>query len=118
MILKLVTSLVGCLAGGWMIFDGIHVMLRGKYFGPDKPGPWSVLFTKLGVDPFSLGPLFILLGILWLVFLLAMLAGQPWGWYGAIAVAALSLWYLPLGTVLSIVYLGLLLVGKSRLVGG
>ena len=118
MILKLFAAVVACTAGGWMIFDGIHVMVRGKYFGPEKPGPWSLLFAKLGVDPFSVGPLFILLGVLWLVFLVAMLAGQPWGWYGAVVVAAASLWYLPLGTVLSVVYVGLLVAGKSRMIAG
>jgi len=50
------------------------------------------------------------LGILWMVFLIALLSGQRWGWYGAVATALATLWYLPLGTLLSLVYLGLLLV--------
>jgi hypothetical protein len=112
MITKLLTALIALLAGGWMIFDGVHVMLRGKYFGPAKPGPWSVPFLKLGIDPFRLGPMFILFGVIWLVFLVAMLAGQTWGWYGAMIVAVASLWYLPLGTVLSIVYMALLWWGN------
>jgi hypothetical protein len=111
-LLKVLITAIGSLAGGWMIFDGIHVMLRGKYFGPDKPGPWSILFSRVGIDPMRLGPMFIALGALWLVFLIAMLSGRGWGWYGAAAVAVLSLWYLPLGTILSLVYLGLLYFGN------
>jgi hypothetical protein len=57
-------------------------------------------------------------GALWIVFLIAMLCGQTWGWYGAAAVAIASLWYLPLGTILSLLYLGLLYFGKVRAVGG
>jgi hypothetical protein len=111
---KILTAVVGLLAGGWMVFDGVHVMLRGKYFGPDKPGPWSVLFARVGIDPFRLGPLFIVLGTLWLVFLVALLCDRTWGWYGAAGIAVLSLWYLPLGTILSLLYLGLLFFGMTR----
>src|SRR3954469_24887119 len=105
---KLPIMLVGLLAGGWMIIDGAHVMLRGKYIGPDKPGPWSVPFVRAGIDPFRLGPLFVAMGVLWLVFLAANLSGQRWGWYGGVIVAIASLWYVPLGTLLSLIYLCLL----------
>ena len=105
---KVFLALVGLLAGGWMIVDGVHVMLRGKYIGPPKPGPWSVPFVRMGIDPFRLGPLFVVLGTLWLIFLVATLSGQTWGRYGAGVVAVASLWYAPLGTVLSLIYLALL----------
>jgi hypothetical protein len=101
-----------------MVFDGVHVMLRGKYFGPDKPGPWTVLFSRVGIDPFRLGPMFVAFGVMWILFLTAMLFGRTWGWYGATAVAILSLWYLPLGTILSLLYLALLLFGNTRALPG
>jgi hypothetical protein len=111
---KILLALIASLAGGWMIFDGLHVLLRGKYFGPDKPGPWSIPFSRLGIDPFSLGPLFILFGALWLLFLIATLCGQTWGWYGALATAIASAWYFPLGTFLSLLYVTLLYFGNVR----
>jgi hypothetical protein len=116
MFTKLLASLVALLAGGWMLFDGIHVLLKGKYFGPDKPGPWSLLFTRLGIDPFKLGPLFILFGLLWLAGLALVLTGKPWALYASGAVAIASLWYLPLGTLLSLVYLALLFFMLPRAV--
>src|SRR5215208_2696307 len=111
---RIAIALVGTFLGGWMIFDGVHVMVRGKYFGPEKPGPWSVLFSRMGIDPFRLGPMFVLLGVLWIVFLIAMLRGETWGWYGAVVVAVATLWYLPVGTVLSLLYLALVVFGRVR----
>ena len=113
MILKLAMSVVALLAGGWMIFDGIHVFVRGKYFGPERPGPWSVPFARLGINPFSLGPLFVILGALWLVFAVAALAGRGWGRTSGTAVAIASLWYFPLGTILSLIYLVLLYATRA-----
>jgi hypothetical protein len=115
MIGKIILTVIGLLVGGWMLFDGIHVMLRGKYFGPEKPGPWSALFIRAGIDPFKLGPLFVTFGLLWILFLIAMLSGQTWGRWGAIAIAIATLWYLPVGTVLSIVFLVTLLVRNPSL---
>jgi hypothetical protein len=113
MILKLAMAVVSLLAGGWMIFDGVHVLARGRYFGPDRPGPWSIPFARLGVNPLALGPLFIGLGLLWLVFTAAALSGHGWGRVGGAIVAVASLWYFPLGTMLSLVYLALLYAART-----
>lgn len=98
-----------------MIFDGVHVLLTGKYFGPEKPGPWSDLVSSVGVDPFNLGILFIILGVLWLLFLVGMLLNRSWAWYGAVFAAVATLWYLPVGTFLSALYIALLFVFRSKL---
>jgi hypothetical protein len=111
---RFLAAAVAALIGGWMLFDGMHVLVRGKYFGPDKPGPWSVPFARLGVDPFALGPLFIMLGSAWIVFPIAGLCGHTWGWYGAAIVAVATLWYFPLGTILSLAFLALLSFGVLR----
>jgi hypothetical protein len=113
MILRIAIALVACLAGGWMIFDGIHVLVRGKYFGPDKPGPWSSIFIRAGIDPFRLGPLFVVLGAAWIVALIALLAGAKWGWFGMLGIAIATMWYLPLGTVLSVICIAMLLLSRT-----
>ena len=115
MITKVVASLIALLIGGWMIFDGIHVLRTGKYFGPEKPGPWSNVVAAIGLDPFRLGVPFIALGALWLVFLFAMLLHQSWAWHAALLTAILTLWYLPVGTILSLLYISLLFLFRSRL---
>ncbi len=118
MVAKLSISLITLLVGGWMIFDGIHVLSTGKYFGPEKPGPWIDLVTAMGLDPFKFGVSFITLGILWLGFTSAMLLGQNWAWYAAVITAVLTLWYLPVGTVLSVIFIVLLIVFRSSLISG
>ena len=115
---RLLAAAVAALMGGWMVFDGLHVLLRGKYFGPDKPGPWSVVFQRLGIDPFALGPLFIVFGAAWFAFTIAGLLGHMWGWYAAAVVALATLWYFPLGTILSIAFLALLYLGVLRNASG
>lgn len=65
--MKILITVLGVLNGGYMLLDGIYVLLNGKYIGPEKPGPWSNLFEKLNLDVFKLGPLFIVLGILWFI---------------------------------------------------
>ena len=115
MIAKVIISLIALLVGGWMIFDGAHILITGRYFGPEKPGPWSSIVSAVGLDPFSLGGPFIVLGALWLLFLVSMLLHQSWARYGALVVAVATLWYLPVGTVLSLLYIVLLLAFWSRL---
>jgi hypothetical protein len=115
MVAKVIASLIALLVGGWMIFDGIHVLTTGKYFGPEKPGPWSDAVAAIGLDPFRLGVPFIVLGVLWLLFLAALLLHQSWAWYAALLTAILTLWYLPVGTILSLLYILLLFVFRSKL---
>lgn len=115
MVAKAMISLVAMLVGGWMIFDGTHVLTTGKYFGPERPGPWSNLVIAIGLDPLKFGVPFVALGVLWLLLLVLMLFHQTWAWYGALIVAVATLWFLPVGTVLSLSYIAMLFVFRSRL---
>lgn len=53
--MKWIAILLALLNGGFMLFDGIHVLLKGKYIGPEKPGPWANLFYKLNIDYLNWG---------------------------------------------------------------
>ena len=104
----LVLSLIN---GLWMLIDGVYVIANGKYIGPEKPGPWASLIGLTGVDVFKLGPIFILFGIAWLAFVVGTFANTGWSRSFGIALSILTLWYLPFGTLISIIVLiGLLLV--------
>jgi len=103
--------------GLWMLIDGIYVMLNGKYIGPEKPGPWSSLLSVTGVDIFKLGPMFVGFGIAWLVLAFGLFTGSSWTYWLGIVVAALTLWYLPFGTIISLIVLIALIFFNDRTIG-
>jgi hypothetical protein len=113
--MRILISILALLNGGYMLFDGIYVMLKGKYFGPPKPGPWANLFYKFDVNVFKLGPLFIIFGLLWLAWLYGFWTHQSWAYTAGIILSVISLWYLPVGTLFSVIILVLLLTAKSKL---
>lgn len=94
--------------GLWMLIDGVYVLMNGKYIGPEKPGPWASLIGFTGVDVFKLGPVFFLFGLAWLIFAGAVWADASWSRVFGIVLSVLTLWYLPFGTLISIIVLLLL----------
>jgi hypothetical protein len=53
--MKILISILALLNGGFMLLDGLFISLKGKYIGPEKPGPWAEIFYKMNVDVFKLG---------------------------------------------------------------
>jgi hypothetical protein len=88
-----------------MLIDGVYVMMHGKYIGPEKPGPWASVIGMTGIDVFKLGPVFIAFGVAWLVFAGAMFGQTSWARSFGIVLSIATLWYLPVGTLISIVVL-------------
>ena len=113
--MKILITILGLLNGIYMLLDGIYVMIKGKYIGPEKPGPWANLFYKLNTDVFKLGPLFIIFGIMWLAFLYGLWTNQTWTYTFGIIISILTLWYLPVGTLLSVIVLLVLIFAKLKL---
>jgi|SRR5215210_6248693 len=107
--MKIFLLIIALVNGGFMLADGIHVMLKGKYIGPPKPGPWSILFDKLHINVFQLGPVFVIYGVAWLVFAYGVWTGQDWTKTFGILLSILTLWYLPFGTLISIISLFILI---------
>src|SRR6185436_20216652 len=113
--MKIIITILGLLNGCYMLIDGIYVMLKGKYIGPEKPGPWANLFYKLKINVFDLGPLFIAFGLLWLFWLYCLLIKQGWTYTLGIIISILTLWYLPVGTIFFLIILLTLLFAKQKL---
>jgi hypothetical protein len=112
--MKILLAIIAFINGGFMLLDGIFVMLKGKYIGSEKPGPWANFFYKLQVNVFKLGPVFIVYGLVWLVFLYGLLSGQSWAYKLGLIIAVLTLWYLPVGTLLSIITLVVLIWFRQK----
>lgn len=113
--MKFIIIILAIITGGFMLIDGIHVLLKGKYIGPPEPGPWASLFYKMKVNVFKLGPLFIAFGLVWLVFASGIWMQRSWSFPLGIAISILTLWYLPVGTLISIAVLILLLAARAKL---
>jgi hypothetical protein len=113
--MKWIVIVLGVITGGFMLIDGIHVLLKGKYIGPPEPGPWASLFYKLKVDVFKLGPLFIAFGLAWLLFVASLWMQRSWSFPLGVAVAVLTLWYLPVGTLISVIVLIVLFAARTKL---
>jgi len=114
--MKTLITILGFLNGGYMLLDGIFVMIKGKYIGPEKPGPWATIFYKLNIDVFKLGPLFIFFGLLWLVWLYGLWTNQTWAYPFGIIISILTLWYLPVGTLFSIIILLVLILARQKII--
>lgn len=113
--MKILITILAFLNGGYMLLDGIYVMLKGKYIGPEKPGPWASLFNAMQVNVFKLGPLFIGFGLLWLAWIWAFWSSQSWAYTYGIVISVLTLWYLPVGTLFSLIILFVLLFARHKL---
>lgn len=114
MLVRWALGVVAFVVGGWMVADGVRVLRTGAYFGPPTPGPWRHVVSAVGLDPFSIGPVFVGLGIAWLAaYAWLLAAGGRAAWWACVAVAALTAWYLPVGTLLSLVALVLLVANRA-----
>jgi hypothetical protein len=107
--MKIIVIVLSLLNGLYMLADGIYVMINNKYIGPEKPGPWSNIFSSLNIDVFKLGPLFITFGVGWICFVIAYLYNMNGAFLLGVIMSILTLWYLPAGTIFSLVVLVLLL---------
>lgn len=106
-----VVLILAALTGAWMLFDGARALLTGDYVTPKtgahagQLGPWASLLTRIGLDPRStfVKLLHVAAGAAWLLGVYSMLVGAEWGAAALWTAAFLSIWYLPFGTIASLV---------------
>ena len=106
------------LNAGWMAFDGGRALIAGDYFTPraGQLGTWSKVVGAVGIEPrsTSMKVIFLIYGLAYLGSTAALLLGAPWGWWGALLLAALGLWYVPFGTLINLIVIVLLLLPALR----
>lgn len=108
--------------GGWLAFDGGHALVTGDYVTPKsgqyagRLGPWSKLVAAAGIDPRStlMKVIHVALGATWILVIICFTLGLRWAWWGMILCAGAGLWYLPFGTLLSVIQIVLLLLPAIR----
>ncbi len=104
------------LQAGWMTFDGTRAFLVGDYVTPSSGeyagqlGPWAKVVASVGIEPRSslMKSIFVIYGVAWLIIISNFALNQAWGWLAMLIVAIGTLWYLPFGTISSIIQIVLL----------
>ena len=108
--------------GVFMTFDGLRALLVGDYLTPTSGpyagqlGPWSDVVSAVGIAPRSspMKVLFVLFGVAWLWAIAGFLRRRPWSTRALAIVAVATLWYLPVGTLMStLVLIGLALLRRQ-----
>jgi len=120
-----VVLLLAFTEGGWLAFDGGHVLVVGDYVTPrtgrfaGQLGPWSRIVSAVGIGPRStfMKSVHLILGAAWLVVIVAFALQYEWAWWGMLACAGASLWYLPFGTLLGVVQIVILFLPPLRPTG-
>jgi hypothetical protein len=120
--LKWIVVVIALVAGGWMLFDGLHAFATGDYVTPasgaraGELGPWAALVEALGIEPRStlMKTVFVAYGAAWLIVAAAFALGERWTLGPMRALAFGALWYLVIGTVLSVLLLVLLALPSLR----
>ena len=108
--------------GSWLAFDGGRALLVGDYVTPKSGqyagqlGPWAQVVSAMGIEPRStlMKSIHLALGFAWLIVMVGFALQLPWAWWGMLTCAVLGLWYLPFGTILSVVQVVLLLLPALR----
>lgn len=103
---------------GWLAFDGGRALLVGDYVTPKSGqyagqlGPWSKVVSAVGIEPRStlMKSIHLVLGVAWLGLMVCFVLGLPWARTAMLVCAVLGLWYLPFGTLLSVIQIVLLLL--------
>ncbi len=121
--LKWVVVVLALVDAGYMTVDGLRALVVGDYFTPSSGahagelGPWAQVVETVGIDPRSTGmkTFFVAYGLVWLGAAVAFALGRAsWSWWTMLALAAGSIWYLTVGTVISTAVVALLLVPAVR----
>jgi len=115
-------ALLAVVEGGWLAYDGGHALVTGDYVTPTSGqhagqlGPWSKLVSAVGIKPRStlMKSIHLVLGLIWVGMICCYIARMSWAWAGMLACAIAGLWYLPFGTLLSVIQIALLLSSPLR----
>lgn len=113
---------IAFILGGWLAFDGGHALVRGDYVTPSsgeyagRLGPWASVVSVVGIEPRStlMKSIHVVLGAAWLMAMVGLAMGASWARVGLLVCAVSSLWYIPFGTLLSLIEIGLLHVPALR----
>jgi len=104
--------------GAWMTFDGSRALIAGDYFTPPSGelGPWSGVVGAIGIPPrsTSMKIIVVVFGLAWSGATAGFATGAMWGGPALVLLSVATLWYLPAGTLTSVLILLALRVLRVR----
>ncbi len=108
---------------GWMAFDGSRALIVGDFITPKtgprvgQLGPWRHLVQRAGLNPRGtpMKLVFAVYGLTWLALAVGFARGASWGWSAMLFAAIGALWFLPVGTLFSLIQIALLLAFRAHL---
>lgn len=117
-----VVLVLAFIEGGWLAFDGGRALVVGDYVTPrsgqyaGQLGPWAKVVSAVGIEPRStlMKSIHLVLGLTWLGIMICFALRLSWAWSGMVLCAVLGLWYLPFGTLLSLIQIVLLFLLALR----
>ena len=103
-------------------YTGDLVLVTGEYVTPSSGeyagqlGSWSKLVSSVGIDPRStlMKSIHLILGLVWVGTIVCFILRMPWAWRGVLFCAVAGLWYLPFGTLQSVIQIVLLSLRPLR----
>lgn len=120
--MKWIILVLALFQGGWLVFDGGRALMTGDYLTPTSGphagqlGAWSQIVSAVGLEPRStfIKCVHVLLGAAWIIGLIAFAKRPASGWWVFLYCGVATLWYLPIGTFVSIIVLALLRTPQLR----
>ncbi len=117
-ILKWIVIILAVLNFGYMLFDGSRALIKGDYIRPTEGeyagqlGPWNGIVKFIGIDPQStlMKMIFVLWGLMGIILTICFGLNYQWAWKALLIMNICLLWYLWMGTGLSIIQIILLIV--------
>ena len=118
--LRWAVILLSLMEASYMAFDGGRALIVGEYITPasgefaGQLGPWAQVVMAVGIDPRStlMKNIFVVYGTLWLITIGAYILRASWSWSAMLIAALGSFWYLPFGTLFSLIQIVLLLLTR------
>lgn len=123
--LKWIVAALALIQGAWLTFDGTRAFITGDYVTPrsgpsaGQLGPWSKMVSAAGLEPrgSAMKSIHVVLGLSWLAALALWHFRPDIGWPSVLICSIATLWYLPVGTVLSLIQIGLLIALRTKVQG-
>jgi hypothetical protein len=120
--LRWIIALLALIDAAYMTLDGTRALTKGDYFTPTSGehagelGPWAQIVEKAGLEPRStaIKTFFVAYGLVWLAVIVAFALKQEWSWMAMLVLALGSVWYLTVGTVISLLVALLLFAPAVR----